>query len=252
MSGHSKWHNIKIKKNKVDAQRGKIFTKVSKEIMLAVREGGPDPEANYRLATVIQKAKMVNMPGTNIKRAIEKASGAHAGSDDIMEAIYEGYGPHGVAVLVEVATDNRNRTIPELKNIFSKYGGAMGELGCVSWMFEKKGVISVKFEDVDEDSLIETALEAGALDVKAEDGYFEVLTEPSTFFQVRKIMEEKGINMESAELTMIPQNEIKLDRNQAESIMKMMDAFEENDDVQNVHANFDIPEEVMQEMEAGL
>lgn len=249
MAGHSKWHNIKIKKEKVDAKKGKIFTRVSKEIMLAVKEGGPDADANYRLATAIQKAKDVNMPNSNIKRAIDKASGDASGSG-LEEAVYEGYGPHGVAVLIETATDNKNRTVPELRAIFSKQGGSLGESGCVSWMFEKKGLITVP-ADRDEEEMLDLALEAGAEDMTLEDGFFNITTEFSQLYQVKKALQDKKAVIESSEIIMIPTNEVKLDKEQAAAVLKMMDAFEENDDVQNVYANFDIPDEVMAELESA-
>jgi YebC/PmpR family DNA-binding regulatory protein len=250
MSGHSKWHNIRLKKEKVDSRRGKIFTKISKEIMLAVREGGPDPVANFRLATVIGKAKEVNMPGSNIQRAIERASGS-GGGERIEEAVYEGYGPYGVAILVEAATDNRNRTVPEIRNIFGKAGGAMGEAGCVSWMFDKKGIIRVKEGTMGEDALTEIVLEAGAEDMCRQDDYFEITTDPAQMMAVKKALEEKKVPVESSDLTMIARNEVKLGKAEAQSILKLMEALEDNDDVQNVYANFDIPEEVMAELGAG-
>jgi len=247
MSGHSKWHNIRLKKEKTDAAKGKIFTRISKEIMLAVREGGPDPDANYRLATVIEKAKGVNMPQSNIKRAIEKASGTTAG-ENIEEFVYEGYGPHGVAILVHSASDNKNRTVPEIRNIFSKYGGAMGEAGCVAWMFDKKGIITVKTNSIAEEELFETVIEAGAEDLATIGEFYQITTEPSSFMAVKKALEAKKVPVESADLTMIAKTEVKLNKAQAESIMKLMDALENHDDVQNVYANFDIPEEVMAEL----
>jgi YebC/PmpR family DNA-binding regulatory protein len=245
MSGHSKWHNIRLKKEKTDSAKGKIFTRVSKEIMLAVREGGADPDSNYRLATAVAKAKSVNMPNSNIQRAIDKASGASGDGQSFEETTYEGYGPHGVAFLVEVATDNKNRTVPEIRSAFSKYGGAMGESGCVAWIFDKKGLILVKSEDISEDSLMEIALEAGAEDINKEEDNFEIITEPTSLYQVKRNLEEKKISIESAELTMIPKNDVKLNKTQAESVLKLMEALEDNDDVQNVYANFDIPDEVM-------
>ncbi len=248
MSGHSKWHNIRVKKEKMDARRGKVFTKISKEIMLAVREGGADPDINYRLATVIAKGKQVNMPNANIQRAIDRAAGNVEG-ESFEEAVYEGYGPHGVAVLVHAATDNRNRTVPEVRSAFSKAGGSLGEAGCVSWMFDKKGVIQVKSHEVSEVDLMETALEAGAEDMIVEDEYFEIITDPSAYLDVRKALEEKKYPVESAELTMIAKNQVTLDKDQARQTLKLLEALEDNDDVQDVYANFDIPDSVMAELE---
>jgi YebC/PmpR family DNA-binding regulatory protein len=248
MSGHSKWHNIRLKKEKADSTRGKIFTRVSKEIMLAVREGGSDPDSNFRLSAAVQKAKAVNMPNNNIQRAIDKASGSGGQGDGIEEAMYEGYGPHGVAIMVEAATDNKNRTVPEIRSTFSKYGGSMGESGCVSWLFEKKGIIQVKSESIDEETLFEIALEAGADDMSPQGDVFEITTDPTALYAVKKVLEENNVTIESAELTMIPKNEIKLDKLQAQSVLKLVEMLEENDDVQNVYANFDIPDEVMAEI----
>ncbi len=251
MSGHSKWHNIRLKKEKMDSKRGKMFTRVSKEIMLAVKEGGPDPDGNHRLAAAIQKAKEVNMPKTHISRAIDKIVGDGTGSN-IEEVTYEGYGPHGVAVLVETATDNKNRTVPEIRNIFSKYGGAMGEAGCVAWIFDKKGLITVKTDVIGEDELLELILEAGAEDLKRDDDeeVFEIYTEFTALSEVKNYLQEKNIPMESSDVTMIPKNEVKLNKAQAETVLKMMELFEENDDVQDVHANFNIPEEILAELGA--
>lgn len=247
MSGHSKWHNIKLKKEKTDAQRGKVFTRISKEIIIAAKEGGPDPAANFRLAAVIDKAKQVNMPNSNIQRAIEKASGG-AGGEAFEEAVLEGYGPHGVAILVHAATDKRTRTVPEIRNIFGKFGGALGEAGCVAWMFDKKGLIAVKADDANEDELMEIALEAGAEDLTRQGAVFEITTQPSALMSVKKALEAKKIPLESTDMTMIAKNEIKLSKAQAETVLKLMETLEDNDDVQNVYANFDIPEEVMAQM----
>jgi YebC/PmpR family DNA-binding regulatory protein len=249
MSGHSKWHNIKVKKEKVDAAKGKIFTRASKEIMLAVKEGGPDIAGNYRLATAVENAKSVNMPSANITRAIERASG-EKGGEGIQEVVYEGYGPHGVAIIVEAATENRNRTVPEVRTAFSKHGGAMGDSGCVGWMFEKKSLFQVNADSIEEDALMEIALDAGADDIKQEDDMFVITAEFTSFAQVKKALEAKKIAIESAEVGMVAKNEVKLkDKAQVESVFKLMEALEELGDVQNVYANFDIPEEVMAAME---
>jgi len=248
MSGHSKWHNIKVKKEKVDAAKGKIFTRVSKEIMLAVKEGGADPAGNYRLATAIENAKSVNMPNSNIQRAIDKASG-EKGGEGIEEVMYEGYGPHGVAIIVAAATENRNRTVPEVRTAFAKNGGTMGDSGCVSWMFEKKAVFQVSADVIDEDTLMEIALDAGADDVKQDEDIFTVTADFTNFAQVKRGLQEKKVKLESAEISMIAKNEVKLtDKAHVEAVFKLMDALEEQSDVQNVYANFDIPEEVMASM----
>ncbi|MDD2319930.1 MAG: YebC/PmpR family DNA-binding transcriptional regulator [Geobacteraceae bacterium] len=246
MSGHNKWSTIKHKKGAADAKRGKIFTKIIKELTVAAKMGGGDPDANPRLRTAIDKAKSENMPKDNIERAIKKGSGGLEGVN-YEETTYEGYGPGGVAVLVEVMTDNRNRTVSDVRSIFSKCNGNMGEAGCVSWLFDKKGLI-VYAKDTDFDALFEAALEAGADDVSDEEGQIEVVTEPSSFIEVREALEKAGFKYESAEVTMIPQTMVKLDGKQAESMLKLMDRLEDNDDVQNVYANFDISDEEMEKM----
>jgi YebC/PmpR family DNA-binding regulatory protein len=246
MSGHNKWSTIKHKKGAADAKRGKIFTKIIKELTVAAKMGGGDPDANPRLRTAIDKAKSENMPKDNIERAIKKGSGGLEGVN-YEETTYEGYGPGGVAVLVEVMTDNRNRTVSDVRSIFSKCNGNMGEAGCVAWLFDKKGLI-VYSKDVDFDALFEAALEAGADDVAAEEGQIEVVTDPSAFIEVREALEKAGFKHESAEVTMIPQTMVKLDGKQAESMLKLMDRLEDNDDVQNVYANFDISDEEMEKM----
>jgi YebC/PmpR family DNA-binding regulatory protein len=246
MSGHNKWSTIKHKKGAADAKRGKIFTKIIKELTVAAKMGGPDPDANPRLRTAIDKAKSENMPKDNIERAVKKGSGELEGVN-YEETTYEGYGPGGVAVLVEVMTDNRNRTVSDVRSIFSKCNGNMGEAGCVAWLFDKKGLI-IYSRDTDFDALFEAALEAGADDVADEEGQIEVMTEPSAFIEVREALEKAGFKHESAEVTMIPQTMVKLDGKQAESMLKLMDRLEDNDDVQNVYANFDISDEEMEKM----
>jgi len=246
MSGHNKWSTIKHKKGAADAKRGKVFTKIIKEISVAAKLGGGDPAANPRLRTAIDKAKGENMPKDNIERAIKKGTGGMEGVT-YEETTYEGYGPNGVAVLVEVMTDNRNRTVSDVRSIFTKCNGNMGETGCVSWIFDKKGLI-VYDKSTDFDRLFESALEAGADDVSEEDGQIEVLTDPSAFMEVRDALENAGFKHESAEITMIPQTMVKLEGKAAESMLKMMDRLEDNDDVQNVYANFDISEEEMEKM----
>lgn len=246
MSGHNKWSTIKHKKGAADAKRGKIFTKIIKEISVAAKLGGGDPDGNPRLRTIIDKAKAENMPKDNIERAIKKGTGEMEGVT-YEEINYEGYGPGGVAVLVECMTDNRNRTVSDVRSIFTKCNGNMGETGCVSWMFDKKGLL-VFPKSVDFDKLFEAAIEAGADDVADEDEQFEVTTDPSAFIEVREALEKAGFKSESAEITMIPQTMVALDGKNAENMLKLMDRLEDNDDVQNVYANFDISTEEMEKM----
>jgi len=246
MSGHNKWSTIKHKKGAADAKRGKVFTKIIKEISVAAKLGGGDPAANPRLRTAIDKAKGENMPKDNIERAIKKGAGGMEGVN-YEETTYEGYGPGGVAVLVEVMTDNRNRTVSDVRSIFTKCNGNMGETGCVSWIFAKKGLILFP-KSVDFDKLFDAAIEAGADDVAEQDEQFEVTTEPASFMEVRDALTAAGFKFESAEITMIPQTQIKLEGKQAESMLKMMDKLEDNDDVQNVYANFDISMEEMEKL----
>jgi YebC/PmpR family DNA-binding regulatory protein len=244
MSGHSKWATTKHKKAAIDAKRGKIFTKITKEITVAARLGGGDPDGNPRLRTAVAKAKGVSMPAENIKRAIQKGTGELPGVS-YEEITYEGYGPGGVAVIVEVMTDNRNRTVSEVRNIFSKANGNMGEAGCVSWMFSKKGYCVVSKEKADEDKLMTLALDAGAEDMQTEDDNFVITTPPNDFEKVKKALEDAGIALEVAEITAIPQTYVKLDGKEAQQMLRLMETLEDNDDVQNVYANFDIPEEIM-------
>lgn len=247
MSGHSKWHNIKIKKSKVDAKKGKVFTKIAREIYMAVKEGGSDQESNYRLKIAVSKAKDANMPGDNIKRTIEKASGI--GESANYEGVtYEGYGPHGIAILLEAATDNRNRTAAEVRNIFSKHDGGLGESGCVAWMFEKCGLITVPANKISEENLLAAALECGALDMKQYENTFEITTSVKNFHITKQCFEEKNIPFDSAEITMAPKNTIKLEKEQAKAILKLMEELEDHDDVQQVYANFDIPSQILEEL----
>jgi len=246
MSGHSKWSTIKRKKGALDSKRGKIFTKIIKEITLAARLGGGDIEGNSRLRQAILAAKTENMPRDNIDRAIKKGTGEIGGGVNYEEVTYEGYGPGGVAVLVEIMTDNKNRTVAEIRHILSKHGGNLGENGCVAWLFEKKGSIVFEKSEVDEDELIELALEAGAEDVREEGEEVEVITDPSMFEAVRDALEAKGMKYSQASLGMIPQNTVKLEDGKAEQMLKMIDKLEDNDDVQNVYANFDIDDEIVE------
>lgn len=246
MSGHNKWSTIKHKKGAADAKRGKIFTKLIKEICVAAKLGGGDLAANPRLRTAVDKAKAENMPKDNIERAIKKGAGGLEGVT-YEEIVYEGYGPGGAAVLVEVMTDNRNRSVSEVRSIFTKNNGNMGEAGCVSWLFDKKGLILFD-KSVDFDQLFEAALEVGADDVAEQDEQIEVITDPSAFIEVREALEARGFKNLSAEITMIPQTQVVLEGKQAESMLKLMDKMEDCDDVQNVYSNFDISAEDMESM----
>ena len=246
MSGHSKWNTIKRKKGAVDAKRGKIFTKIIKEITLAARLGGPDLEGNARLRQAIMAAKEENMPKDNIDRAIKKGTGGAEGAASFEEIVYEGYGPGGVAVLVEVMTDNKNRTVAEIRHIFSKHGGNLGENGCVSWMFEKKGSFLFDKKAVDEDALMELALELGAQDVREEESEFEVIADPALFEQIKKTLDQKGLKYIKAQVTKIPQSTVRLEAEKAVSMLKLMEKMEDNDDVQNTYANFDISDDIME------
>lgn len=239
MSGHSKWSTIKRKKAKVDAVRGRIFTQISKEIILAAKQGGGDPENNLRLKNAIAKAKEANMPNDNIQRCVMKGTG-EIGGGNYEEIVYEGYGPGGVAVMIEAMTDNRNRTAGEIRHLFSKNGGNLGESGCVSWMFEKKGLIVVdRGAGVDEDDLLLAALEAGAEDVKAEEDAFEILTDPDSFEAVREGLETGGIKPAEAQVSMIPKTTVKITGAQADQMMKLLDGLEELDEVGEVYTNFE-------------
>jgi YebC/PmpR family DNA-binding regulatory protein len=246
MSGHNKWSTIKHKKGAADAKRGKVFTKIIKEISVAAKLGGGDPVANPRLRTAIDKAKAENMPKDNIERAIKKGAGGMEGVT-YEEIIYEGYGPGGAAVLVEVLTDNRNRSVSDIRSIFTKCNGNMGEAGCVAWMFSQKGLLLYD-KSVDFEQLFEAAIEVGAEDVAEQDEQFEVTTEPGAFIEVREALEAKGFRHANAEITMIPQTLVALEGKQAENMLKLMDRLEDNDDVQNVYSNFDISSEEMEKM----
>jgi len=241
MAGHSKWANIKHRKGAQDAKRGKIFTKVIKELTVAARIGGGDPDMNPRLRTAVDKAKQANMPKDNVDRAIKKGTGDLDGVN-YEEGIFEGYGPGGVALIVEFLTDNRTRTVADVRFCFSKYGGNLGVSGSVAFLFDRKGLISFSAEN-DFDQIFEIALEAGAEDVKDEGDIYEVITEPADFIEVREAMEKAGLQWETAEICMIPQTQVQLEGKSAESMLKLMDGLEDNDDVQNVYANFDISED---------
>jgi len=249
VSGHSKWASIKHKKAHTDAKRGKVFTKIVKEIATAAKLGGGDADGNPRLRTAIDNAKEVNMPHDNIKKAIMKGTGELPGVS-YEEYLYEGYGPAGVAVMVEVMTDNKNRTVPEIRHIMSKSGGSLGESGCVSWIFEKKGYILVSKAKTSEDTVMTVALDAGAEDMKndPEEENFEIITAPEDFAAVKGAVEKAGLPVESAEVTMLPKTYVVLDEKTAEQMVRLIDALEDNDDVQNVYANFDIPDDVAEKI----
>lgn len=246
MSGHSKWATTKHKKAAADSKRGKSFTKLIKEITVAARIGGGDPDGNPRLRVAIQKSKEQNMPAENIKRAILKGTGELPGVS-YEEILYEGYGPGGTALLVESMTDNKNRTVSEIRHAFSKHGGNMGEAGCVGWMFHKAGYLAVEKSRADEDTLLTLALDAGADDVKTDDAdHYEVLTAPGDFERVKAALEAKGVSLAVAEVTQIPQTYVKLEGKDAEQMLRLMETLEDHDDVQKVYANFDIAQDVME------
>ena len=247
MSGHSKWSTIKHKKGATDAKRGKIFTKIIKEITVAARMGGGDPETNPRLRSALISARSENMPKDTFERAIKKGTGDLEGVD-YEEILYEGYGPGGVAVLVECLTDNRNRTIAEVRQVFNKAGGNVGTDGCVAWMFDKKGLIIVNKEDSDEETLMELALDAGAEDIKEETQAFEIICEPADFEAVKETIDAADIKYEMAEITMIPQNMTKVEGKDAEQMINFMDAMDDCDDIQKFYSNADIPDEAFDAM----
>lgn len=246
MAGHSKWAQIKHKKTHTDAKKGKIFTKLVREISVTARLGGGDPEKNPRLRAAIEKAKEVNMPMENIKRAVMKGIGELTGTS-YEEAVYEGYGPGGIALLIEVLTDNKNRTVSEIRHILSRYGGSLGESGCVSWLFEKKGYILVDKKVVDEDTLLSVAVDAGALDVKNDpkEENYEIIVEPEKLQKVKTIIENAKIPIALAQITMLPKTYVLIEGELTEQMLKLMDILEDHDDVQNVYANFDIPDEAV-------
>ena len=250
MSGHSKWHTIKHKKAATDAKRGRLFTKVIKEITVAARAGGGDPEGNPRLRTVLEAARAANMPKDNIEKAIKKGTGELPGVS-YEEVSYEGYGPGGVAVYVQALTDNRNRTLPEIRHLFTKYGGNLGESNCVAWMFEKKGYIVLSKDKASEETLLEVVLEAGGDDVRDDGDNWEVLTPPDRVHAVKEVLAARGIQAASAEVSMVPRNTVRLEGKKAQQLLAMMEALEEHEDIQNVWANFDIDEAEISEQRAA-
>ncbi|MFV1950864.1 MAG: YebC/PmpR family DNA-binding transcriptional regulator [Nitrospinota bacterium] len=244
MSGHSKWASIKHKKSAVDAKRGKVFTKLIKEITVAARMGGGDVDGNPRLRTAIASAKSVNMPKDNIDKAVKKGTGELPGVS-YEEISYEGYGPGGAAVLVDVMTDNKNRTVAEIRSLFSKNGGNMGESGCVAWMFKKKGLMLVEEKNADEEKMMSIVLDEGAEDMNLNEGVYEIITPAESFESVRKAIEDNNIEISVSEITMVPQNTIKIEGKQAEKMLKLMEILEDHDDVQKAYSNFDVPEEMV-------
>ena len=251
MAGHSKWANIKHKKAKEDARRSKLFSKLSKKIMVAVRESGDDPEYNSDLRLAIQKAKDNNMPNENIERAIKRGTGELEGVD-FERIIYEGYGPGGAALYLDLMSDNRNRTASEIRHIFSEHGGSLGEEGCVAWMFERRGqlMVDLKEDDRDYDQVSLQAIEAGAEDIELDEGVIEILTAPQDFEEVRSNLQELGLSFSSADIAMIPKNKVELEASNAKKVLRLMEELEDHEDVQEVYSNFDIPDQVMEEIMA--
>ncbi|MCX7995368.1 MAG: YebC/PmpR family DNA-binding transcriptional regulator [candidate division WOR-3 bacterium] len=248
MSGHSKWAKIKRKKASADAARGRLFTKLIREITVAARQGGGDPNANPRLRTAIEEARAANMPNENIERAIKRGTGQLDGGQTLEEVIYEGYGPNGVALLIEAVTDNRNRTTSEIKHILSRHNGSLGTQGSVAWQFQTRGIITIDAHKYDEDTILSLALDGGALDVKTEDENYQVITTPETFHKIKDIFKNNNIEILSSEITKIPQNTIPLNEKDAEKVLKLFEALDELDDVQHVYSNFDIPDEIMEKI----
>ena len=246
MSGHSKWHSIKHKKAAQDAKRGKMFTKIIRELSIAARLGGGDSDTNPRLRQAISEAKGVNMPSDNIKRAILKGTGQLEGVN-YEEITYEGYGPGGVAIYVEVLSDNKNRTVSEIRYIFSKNSGRIGESGCVAWMFARKGYIVVEQAKASEDELLDVVLEAGADDLKEDGSNYEIFTTPESYEEVVNALKEHNIDLAASNVGYIPQNYVKIEGKQAQQLLRLMEELEDHDDVQNVHANFDVPDEILEQ-----
>jgi YebC/PmpR family DNA-binding regulatory protein len=246
MSGHSKWSTIKHKKGAEDKKRGKLFTKLSRAIIVAAKEGGPDPDANASLANAIAKARSYSMPKDNIQRAIDRATGGGEGSDAYESIVYEGYGPEGVAIIVEALTDNRNRTAADVRSIFTKHNASLGTPGSVAWQFERKGVILIAADGVEEDDIVLGAADAGAEDASLDGDTWQVTTDASDLAVVRDALEGAGFDISSAELTLVPKNTVALQEDGARRLLKLIDALEENDDVQDVYANFDIPDAVLE------
>lgn len=250
MSGHSRWSQIKRKKGKADVQRGKLFSKILREITVAARNGGGDPKANMRLKAAIESAKEANMPQDNIKRAVQKGTGELPG-EQYEEITYEGYAPGGVAVMVHVLTDNRNRTGPEIRHTFEKYGGNMGASGAVAWMFERTGIVQVDAEKISEDALLDRALEAGATDLKRVEKVFEITTAPAQMEAVREALQKASVPVLEGQVTYVPQSTVRVEGKDATSVVRLIEALEELDDVQSVYANYDIPDDVLEAISAA-
>ncbi len=251
MSGHSKWSSIKHQKGVTDARRGQLFTKLAREIIVAVREGGGNPEANFRLRLAIQKARDSNMPLDNIERAIKRGSGQTEGAN-LVEMVLEGYGASGTAILVRALTDNRNRTLQDVRNIFSRHGGSLGESGCVAWLFDSLGLITVETNDLDAEELALQAIDAGAEDVKVENKYIEIYTKPEELEMVRTALEQKNLPVASAELSMVPKTMVELEEKAALQTLKLLDKLEELDEVQHVSSNADFPNSIVEKYHASL
>lgn len=252
MSGHSKWAGIKHKKAVVDAKRGQTFTKAAREITIAAKEGGGDIDGNFRLRLAVAKAREVNMPADRIQAAIDRGTGAAKG-EALEELRYEGFGPAGVAIMVDAVTDNRNRTAPQIRHLFSKYGGNLGETNSVGWMFERKGVIEANLKGKDSDEVEMAAIDAGAEDIQSgDDGHLEVTTPPESFEAVRDALQSQGVEIENAELTMQPQQTVPVDEDHAAQVLRLIEYLEEDDDVQQVYANFDIPDDVLERVSESV
>jgi len=245
MSGHSKWSSIKHQKGVTDARRGQLFTKLAREIIVAVREGGSNPEANFRLRLAIQRARDNNMPLDNIERAIKRGSGQTEGAS-LVEMVLEGYGPSGAAILVQALSDNRNRTLQDVRNIFSRHGGSLGESGCVAWLFDSRGLITVEIKELDAEELALQAIDAGAEDVKVENKYIEIYTKPEELEMVRTVLEQKNLPIASAELSMVPKSMVELEEKAALQTLKLLDKLEELDEVQHVSSNADFPNSILE------
>ena len=250
MSGHSKWHSIKHQKGVADARRGQLFTKLTREIIVAAREGGSNPEMNFRLRLAVQKARDNNMPMDNIDRAIKKGSGELEGGG-LVEVVLQGYGPSGTAILVNALTDNRNRTIQEVRSTFTRHGGNLGESGCVSWLFDSKGVVTIKAENLDADEVALSAIDSGAEDVKVENDYVEVYTTPENLETVRTALEQQNLSIDASELLMVPKSLVQLDDKAATQALKLLDKLEDIDEVQNVSSNADIPDSILESYQSS-
>ena len=247
MSGHSKWHNIKIRKQKVDLVRGKLFSKLAREIAVAAKEGGGDPAGNARLRTAIERAREAGVPNDNVQRAIQRGTGGGEGAN-YENIVYEGYAPGGVAILVEVLTDNRNRAASDVRSVFTKHGGALGAAGSVGYLFDRQGLLTVDRVSVKEDDLLLVALEAGADDVRSTTDAYEIVTSVDAFFTVKQALEAGAIPLQAADITMVPRSTVRVEGKGAKQVLALMDALEDLDDVQRVHANFDIPDEILQQV----